>query len=175
MRVISMACRSVSRRISGPSETRDTSNFTELVPTSRTAHFTGTILPQSWGVAQHKKWRHFTPFQWDAHTRSMRNQSARPASASLRLCISFEIEEALLALFQETGQLFLKVVVSTWLKLSAPAPATPAGVVEATIAALRAGHTHYSWIEGSPELRRAIARGEAWTDELIDQIQPGRP
>jgi arginine:pyruvate transaminase len=35
---------------------------------------------------------------------------------------------------------------------------TPAGVIEATIASLKAGHTHYSWIEGSPELRAAIAK-----------------
>jgi len=35
---------------------------------------------------------------------------------------------------------------------------TPPGIIEATNAALSAGRTHYSWIEGSPELRRAIAR-----------------
>jgi arginine:pyruvate transaminase len=35
---------------------------------------------------------------------------------------------------------------------------TPSGVVDAAVDALRAGHTHYSWIEGSPELRRAIAK-----------------
>lgn len=34
---------------------------------------------------------------------------------------------------------------------------TPAGVVAATVESLEAGHTHYSWIEGSPELRSAIA------------------
>ncbi|MSP82653.1 MAG: aminotransferase class I/II-fold pyridoxal phosphate-dependent enzyme [Alphaproteobacteria bacterium] len=34
---------------------------------------------------------------------------------------------------------------------------TPSGIVEAAVASLRAGNTHYSWIEGSPELRRAIA------------------
>jgi arginine:pyruvate transaminase len=34
---------------------------------------------------------------------------------------------------------------------------TPKGVIEATTEALLAGHTHYSWVEGSPELRQAIA------------------
>ncbi len=34
---------------------------------------------------------------------------------------------------------------------------TPPGIVDAAIASLRAGETHYSWIEGSPALRHAIA------------------
>ena len=34
---------------------------------------------------------------------------------------------------------------------------TPVGIVDAAVAGLRAGDTHYSWIEGSPALRRAIA------------------
>jgi arginine:pyruvate transaminase len=34
---------------------------------------------------------------------------------------------------------------------------TPSPVVEAAVTALRSGRTHYSWIEGTPELRRAIA------------------
>jgi arginine:pyruvate transaminase len=34
---------------------------------------------------------------------------------------------------------------------------TPPGIVAAAVTALRAGDTHYSWIEGSPALRAAIA------------------
>lgn len=34
---------------------------------------------------------------------------------------------------------------------------TPKPVVDAAVEALRAGHTHYTWVEGSPEVRQAIA------------------
>lgn len=50
--------------------------------------------------------------------------------------------------------------------------ATPSGVIEATIAALRAGRTHYSWIEGSPELRGAIAKRHARTTGV--SVDPDR-
>ena len=44
------------------------------------------------------------------------------------------------------------------LELGRPVEDTPAHVVEATIAALRAGHVHYSDLQGLPALRRALAR-----------------
>lgn len=43
------------------------------------------------------------------------------------------------------------------LELGRPAEDTPAHIKEATIAALRAGHVHYSDLQGLPELRRALA------------------
>ncbi len=43
------------------------------------------------------------------------------------------------------------------LELGRPVEDTPAHVKEATIAALRAGHVHYSDLQGLPELRAAIA------------------
>ena len=57
------------------------------------------------------------------------------------------------------------------LELGRPVEDTPAHIKEATIAALRAGHVHYSDLQGMPELRRALAR--RMRDENGVDVGPG--
>ncbi|MCL4188763.1 MAG: aminotransferase class I/II-fold pyridoxal phosphate-dependent enzyme [Rhodobacteraceae bacterium] len=52
------------------------------------------------------------------------------------------------------------------LELGRPVEDTPAHIKEATIAALRAGHVHYSDLQGLPALRSALARRLAERDGL---------
>jgi len=52
------------------------------------------------------------------------------------------------------------------LELGRPVEDTPAHIKEATIAALRAGHVHYSDLQGLPALRAALARRLAERDGL---------
>ncbi|MHB1436637.1 MAG: aminotransferase class I/II-fold pyridoxal phosphate-dependent enzyme, partial [Thiobacillus sp.] len=64
------------------------------------------------------------------------------------------------------------------LEIGEPDFATPAPIVEAGVAALRAGHTHYTGALGLPALREAIAqfyasRWEAVVDPTRIVITPG--